>query len=549
MWLKPLHWANPASSAQETAPPPLRHPSEMRVFEPLRFRADRRVPYRADEYTANEPTFDTVSQPFEWSNPQSRVAERTPQTDAERIAYEKEKFVWIRPFYWDNLTESDVYIPWRQEYAGTAAQQPSSVWTRPFHWSNAAPSYRWSQAATPADPAWLADSARGLHRLPPVDGWDALATSAGQNRTVAFMYQDSVLPAPTGEPEHTPPTIAIKDEEVTEPLAAPAEPGDNVAEELSDGLPFADLDEDGNLETPLSEQGVAGEKGAIAQAETLGSEPEDNFTLQFLRADTVLLDPGQWQFDYGVTYLLADTTIPVVNSSSVLEHARFRQRELLVPLELRYGLARRLQLFANVPFGWSNIEFTFSELEIFENDGGLGDVALGGTFLLREADECNPTDLVWTNACTMPTGIDPFEVPLGQPGTPSLGNGAWSLASNLLWIRSIDPVVIFYGFGTQQFFTRDLNGQSFRPGQEYNYQLGVGFAVNSKVTFSTRFNGAYITEPRLDGARFLGSIREPMSVTLATTVVQCNGLIEPFVDFGLTDESIEARFGVTWTRF
>jgi hypothetical protein len=28
-----------------------------------------------------------------------------------------------------------------------------------------------------------------------------------------------------------------------------------------------------------------------------------------------------------------------------------------------------------------------------------------------------------------------------------------------------------------------------------------------------------------------------------------NGLIEPFIDFGLTDESIETRFGVVWTRF
>ena len=79
--------------------------------------------------------------------------------------------------------------------------------------------------------------------------------------------------------------------------------------------------------------------------------------------------------------------------------------------------------------------------------------------------------------------------------------------------------------------------------------MGVGFAVNSKMTLSTRFSGAYVTEPRLNGQRFLGTIREPMTIGLAVTIAQCQGLIEPFVDFGLTDEAIESRFGIVWTRF
>ena len=306
---------------------------------------------------------------------------------------------------------------------------------------------------------------------------------------------------------------------------------------------------DGSSVQPGSEEIASQEQlSEIIEAETLGAEPEDNYSLQFLRADTVLLSPGEMQFDYGFTYQLLDIDIPVVNSSSLVELARFRQRELLTPLEVRYGFTRKLQLFANAPFGWSNVELNWSEVEDFENDGGFGDLTFGGTFLLREGNHCC-SDIVWTNACTAPTGLDPFVPITGVPNAPSLGNGVWSLSSSLLFIRTYDPLVVFYGFGTRQSFRRDVNGQDFEPGQEYNYQMGVGFAVNSKVTFSTRFSGAYVTEARFDDERILGSIQEPMVVQFALTVAQCKGLVEPFVDFGLTDESIESRFGVIWTRF
>lgn len=546
-WVKPLMWSNPASSHVEITPPSLPR-VKSRWLKPFRLRADTKVEPRTDEYTTNEPDFEQVAVPFHWANPQEANSEPEPQNDAEQIEFEKQHFAWIRPFYWDNTEEAEVVVPSQREYSGIDGQQLSSAWMKPFAWRNDAPSWRpRPNSAGPDKSAWLVAGSTDLYRLPPVAGSGAqFAAAASRPRTVAFMYQGTTLPGPSKEESDGKSESASPDEKASEPLTAPSgNPAiDSDAEDLGDRLPFEEFDE----EVPLDGEDFGEGEGVIAEAETLGSEPEDNYSLQFLRADTVLLDPGDMQFDYGVTYTLSDVTFPVVNSSSLLEHARFRQRELLVPLEIRYGFTRRLQLFANVPFGWSNIEFSLSDFELFENDGGIGDVTFGGTLLVREGDQCT-SDLVWTFATTAPTGVDPFGVPLGQPGVPSLGNGVWSMASNLLWIRSYDPVVVFYGAGTRQYFSRDLDGQSFRPGQEYNYQMGVGFAVNSKITFSTRFNGAYITEPRLDGTRYLGSIREPMTISFAVTMARCKGLVEPFVDFGLTDESIESRFGVVWTRF
>ena len=517
-WLKPFAWTNPESKQNQQS-----QGQELSPWvKPLQYRSDTYVEYSENEYSDNEPTFETVKQPFNWSNPRDTTNDESFRylSDDEQIAFEREHYVWIRPFYWSNREEVAEEAPWEsypEQFEEPAAR---SRWLAPFQWRNL--STEQSRIVSQ-----LAQVNEGLWRLPPV------GATKTDSRTVAYLMQDSDLP-----PAKT---------EGSDSSSGPANGEEITPQEQLEGMLGSDVPE--NLEELEAPTGKLGEgEGAIAEAESLGSEPEDNYSLQFLRADTVLLSPGEMQFDYGFTYQLLDITFPVINGSSELEMARFRQRELLLPLEVRYGFTRKLQLFANAPFGWSNVELNWSDFENFENDGGFGDLTFGGTFLLREGDQCC-SDIVWTNACTAPTGLDPFAPVTGIPNAPSLGNGTWSLSSTLLFIRTYDPLVVFYGFGTRQHFDRDINGQRFEAGQEYNYQMGVGFAVNSKVTFSTRFNGAYVTEARLDGNRILGSIQEPMVVQLALTVAQCKGLIEPFVDIGLTDESIESRFGIVWTRF
>ena len=419
-------------------------------------------------------------------------------TVAEVIEWEKQTYPWIRPFYW---ADEDRYeIAFENEFGPedpTASPKYVPLLARPFTWSDSKRS-----PSQQAKPLIAPDVSR-------------------RTRTVAFLQDGETLPRPLP---------ALNPSEVVSP-----ENGEQSQQ---------DADEDSQNE--FDAEG----KGKLAQAETLGREPEDNI-LQFLRADTVLLKPGQFQYDYGMTYSKFDLTLPVLVSTGpstvTVEHAEFRIREMKIPLEVRYGLARRIQLFLNVPFGWANTELTFPGFEEFENGGGLGDIIFGGSFLLREGDREKP-DTILSLASVAPTGKDPF-TPTGlSPTSPTLGGGTWSIASNLLFIRSYDPVVVFYGVGTRQHFLSKFEGVSFRPGGEYNYQFGIGFAVNNRVTFSTRFNGAYVSEIRLAGQRVQGTIQEPMTLGLAMTVSKDKKLVEPFIDFGLTDDASDARFGITWTR-
>lgn len=330
-----------------------------------------------------------------------------------------------------------------------------------------------------------------------------------------------------------------------EPLPDPATNSDS-----SDPLAAPENDDDGARPADDTKQN---EKETLAGASAIGTAPDDT-SLNFLRAQTVLLPPGKHQFDIGIEYLVTENTFPVLitdGSGNVIgvDEVQFKGRELTVPMELRYGLLRRLQGFVQVPVGWANVQAAVRNYDEYENDGGIGDIGFGLTAQLRDAYKDCPY-IIGTVAGLAPTGGNPFGV-LGTitPNAPSLGNGFWAISGNLLWVQTrYDPVVVFYGFGARYQFEREYFGIEFAPGLEANYTLGTGFAVNERVTLSAQFFGAYIDDLKANGERVEGSNQEPMNLRLAATLAKpCNRLVEPFVTFGLTDDSISANFGITWT--
>jgi len=331
-------------------------------------------------------------------------------------------------------------------------------------------------------------------------------------------------------------------------LATFLQPLDPVADEPEEGPepPPAPLAGDEQSADDQSDE------DSLAEAEQVGEEPEDT-SLQFLRTETVLLKPGESQFDVGINYLLTENDFPVLLTDGMgtivgVDEINFRVRELTVPLEYRVGLLKRVQGFIGVPVGWSNTQLSLDTFEAFENDGGLGDIDFGLTMQLVEASANSPY-MIATIMATAPTGGDPFTNAVGlAPTAPSLGQGFWSVAGNLLFIQPYDPVVVFYGLGTEHFFSREFLGLEIEPGAQYNYLFGVGFAVNERITLSTRFFGAYVEEIKVDGERRFGTNSEPMTLRLSATISQpCDRLVEPFVEFGLTDDAISSFLGITWT--
>jgi hypothetical protein len=292
--------------------------------------------------------------------------------------------------------------------------------------------------------------------------------------------------------------------------------------------------------------------------EKLGQAPED-YSHQFLRQESVLLKKGQYQFDVGLNYTVFDHNftnlgigIGESNGQATVAavDSRFTSRLLLMPLDLRYGICDRLQAFADVPFGWSNTERSCFGEDDFTNTGGIGDVTVGVSWLAHKTSGCScDPDVIFTFGCTAPTAdVSPLQGIVEPPNT-LLGQGFFYGSWNVLFVHTIDPIIVFYGFGSRHGVTREYHGYEIRPGDQYIYRCGLGFAVNERVTLSTVATGCYITAPYLNGTRIEGLDMEPISVRFGATIAMahCRRFWDPFVEIGLTPDAPNARVGMTFT--
>jgi hypothetical protein len=268
------------------------------------------------------------------------------------------------------------------------------------------------------------------------------------------------------------------------------------------------------------------------------------------RQESVLLKPGQWQMDVGVNYTIFDHHFTQIQLPDIIPvDFRDRQRLLVTPLALRYSLTDRLQAFVNVPFGWTNTEISTLGADDFSNTGGIGDTNAGVSWWVHKGcGHSYDPDVIATFGFTAPSGKGNFLAAiLGTPQT-TLGQGLWAASWNVLFIHTYDPVIVFYGFGSRYPFAREFGGVEVAPGGQYNYQCGVGFAVNERITLSTALIGAYFCKPRVDDQRLAGLIQEPIYLRIACTAAsRCQRICEPFVQIGLTPDAANASFGVTWT--
>ncbi len=286
--------------------------------------------------------------------------------------------------------------------------------------------------------------------------------------------------------------------------------------------------------------------------EALGKAPASN-TLQFLRRQTVLLAPGQHQFDIGISYALfnSDFPLPVVNTPggpivNVLRE-RIRQRVFLIPTELRYGLTDRVQGFFDLPVGWANSELSYSVGQNHSDIVGLGDVRAGFSTLVRQGCGGDSPDIILTLAGVAPTGNPGNPLLTGINTGNRLGQGFWQFQTNLLFVHTYDPLVVFYGVGYVHRCGADIAGNYFQAGEEFDYQCGVGFAVNPTCTVSGSFAGAYIGQWQVNNQPLLGSTLEIQRMRFALTMVKDRRIVEPFAEIGMTVYSPTSRVGITWT--
>jgi hypothetical protein len=295
----------------------------------------------------------------------------------------------------------------------------------------------------------------------------------------------------------------------------------------------------------------SGAPGSFGEVEKLGDAPPTN-TLEFLRQQAILLKPGQWQFDWGLSYSVFNfnAAVPIVNHSGAVvgvANERERLQLMTIPFAARYGICDGLQAYVNAPLGWSNTEITTDNGDSLTNNfGGMGDMSAGLNWQIMKGCGAYVPDVIASVGFIAPTGHATFATSLFAPNS-ALGQGFWDITCSVLAVHSIDPVVFYYGGGYVHRFDASFGSNiEVEPGQEFDYLFGVGFAVNPWVTISGTFIGNYLTRFGVNDVSIPGSDLDLMRFRVSVTVVKDKHICEPFGEIGMTPDT-PSRIGVTFT--
>lgn len=281
---------------------------------------------------------------------------------------------------------------------------------------------------------------------------------------------------------------------------------------------------------------------------------------QFLRDNSVLLEPGQYQFETGFVYT-SNVTRSVISETLedqvLVGSLSTTNRNLQIPLEFRIGVTRDLQASISLPIGFVNQELSLGSSKLSDDTVGIGDLGINVTRVLSQGKGGKP-NILGNLGFSAPTGSTSVPSVQQQPGI-NLGNGFWMVNVGFTVVKQIDPVAFFGGLTYVKTFDTNLS-ESIRltPGDLIAYRFGVGYAINSRVSLSTSFDGSFIGELKVNDRIIPGSAREPFALRLAATLQsdqpksarqekRLPRTTEPFVRFGLSEAAPNLGFGVRLT--
>ena len=277
--------------------------------------------------------------------------------------------------------------------------------------------------------------------------------------------------------------------------------------------------------------------GAMADSATnppsLGPAPSDAEDIRrvFLRESSMVLTPGLYEMETGISYSREEGPYPSPNSDV--------QRQITFPFTLRAGLLPRVEAFLAMPLAYSSRKVTDGTITQDDDVAGFGDTTGGVSVQLKQRSESWP-DIVGSVSMTAPTGEDPYDSDL-QVG---VGSGFWKASAALQFISISDPLVLFWGFGFGHSFEETYSGVDIQPGDAINYNFGFAFAVNPDLSLNTQFLGNFVDQQEKDGVEQSGSANEPMILRLGLTRRwKPDVFLDPYVELGLNDDATDTTIG------
>lgn len=232
-------------------------------------------------------------------------------------------------------------------------------------------------------------------------------------------------------------------------------------------------------------------------------------------------------------------------------------------LAARYGLTNRIELELRAPWVYRHDSITKrnqdtgvqNPTKFTSSGGGLGDIeaAIRYQFNLESAP-------YWIGGLRVKsdTGKSPFDQELDRNNIfkdPPTGSGAWSLEPNLTMIYPLDPAVLFatggYTWNMKADAGIDLDNDGLANdkidlGDSFFLGMGMGFAVNDRLSFSLGINHRTVFESSVNG-RSSGEVLQLDSLTTGFSLrLSDRTSINMSLQAGLTEDApdVQLNFGM-----
>lgn len=233
-------------------------------------------------------------------------------------------------------------------------------------------------------------------------------------------------------------------------------------------------------------------------------------------------------------------------------------------LAARYGLTNRIELELRAPWVYRHDSITKrtqdspnNPTKLNSSGGGLGDIeaAIRYQFNLESAP-------YWIGGLRVKsdTGKSPFDQQLDRNNIfkdPPTGSGSWSFEPNLTMIYPLDPAVLFatggYTWNMEADADVDLtpndttNGRDkIDLGDSFFLGMGMGFAVNDRLSFSLGINHRTVFESSVNGRRS-GEVLQLDSLTTGFSLVLSERTsVNMSLQAGLTEDApdVQLNFGM-----
>jgi hypothetical protein len=241
----------------------------------------------------------------------------------------------------------------------------------------------------------------------------------------------------------------------------------------------------------------------------------------------------------------------------------------------RWTVTDRLQLSLNLPFVYRETTTrsggqelsSILETEKKVDDSDLGDINLGVSYRLFPETPTRP-DIVWNTSVIAPTGRDPYgidflEDPLNTnlefPEELPTGSGLWGVQTGLSFLKTLDPAILFGSISWRHYLEDGFDDLGSDPealpspgdvqlGDQYQFSLGIAFALNERTSLSTSFTQRFIedteiTRPGFGTQTVVGSDTTAGTFDVGVTYAMTDRLsVVSNLGMGLTNDASDYAF-------